>query len=116
MFCLKVMLNFEVSRCFEYLKGMPADRTEFPFLETIHIHKSPAGGAPDNKVHNKEVMRVIPIKIYRMIGKFPKFRFTKIISLSKKMKYLPGDLNGLKNETALLSDLLIQMVLWNKSR
>jgi hypothetical protein len=65
MFCLKIMLHLKVRRCFDYLMGMPADGTELPFLESIHIRKSPAGRAPDNKVHNKEVMRVILIKIYR---------------------------------------------------
>ena len=67
MFCLKIMLNFQVRRCFDYLVGMPADWAEFPFLETIHIRKGPAGRAPDNEVHDKEVMRVILIKIYRLI-------------------------------------------------
>jgi hypothetical protein len=59
------MLHFKVCRCFDYLMGMTTDWTELPFLETIHIRKSPAGRAPDNKVHDKEVMRVILIKIYR---------------------------------------------------
>ena len=61
------MLNLKVSRRFHYLLGMPADWTELPFLETIHVRESPAGRAPDNEVHDKEVMRVILIKIYRLI-------------------------------------------------
>jgi hypothetical protein len=47
--------------------GMPADRTELPFLETINVRERPAGRAPDNEVHDNEVMRVILIKIYRLI-------------------------------------------------
>ena len=47
MFCFKIMLNFKVGRCFDYLLGMPADRTELPFLETIHVREGPAGRAPD---------------------------------------------------------------------
>jgi hypothetical protein len=42
-----------------------ADWAELPFLETIHIGECPAGRAPDDEVHDKEVMRVILIKIYR---------------------------------------------------
>jgi hypothetical protein len=47
--------------------SVSADRAELPFLETIHVRESPAGRAPDNEVHDKEVMRVILIKIYRLI-------------------------------------------------
>jgi hypothetical protein len=47
--------------------GVSADRAELPFLETIHVREGPAGRAPDNEVHDKEVMRVILIKIYRLI-------------------------------------------------
>jgi hypothetical protein len=61
------MLHFQVSRRSDHLMGMPADRAELPFLETIHIREGPAGGAPDDEVHDKEVMRVILIKIYRLI-------------------------------------------------
>ncbi len=42
MFCFKVMLDFQISGHFVYLLGMPADRTELPFLETIYVRKSPA--------------------------------------------------------------------------
>jgi hypothetical protein len=69
MFCLKVMLNFQVGRRFDHLMGVPADWAELPFLETIHVRESPAGRAPDDEVHGKEVMRVILIKIYRLIVK-----------------------------------------------
>jgi hypothetical protein len=45
---------------------MPADRAELPFLEAIHIREGLTGRAPDDEVHDKEVMRVILIKIYRL--------------------------------------------------
>jgi hypothetical protein len=61
------MLNFQIRRRFDHFMGMPADWTKLPFLETIHIRKGPAGRAPYDKVHDKEVMRVILIKIYRLI-------------------------------------------------
>jgi hypothetical protein len=67
MFCFKIMFNFQVSRRFDNLVCVSADRAELPFLETIHVRESPAGRAPDNEVHDKEVMRVILIKIYRLI-------------------------------------------------
>jgi len=67
MFCLKVMLNFQVGRRFDHLMGVPADWAELPFLETIYVREGPAGRAPDDEVHDKEVMRVILIKIYRLI-------------------------------------------------
>ena len=67
MFCLEVMLNFEVGRRLGHFMGVPTDWTELPFLEAIHIRKCPAGRAPDDKVHDKEVMRVILIKIYRLV-------------------------------------------------
>jgi hypothetical protein len=76
MFCLKVMLNLQVSRRFDYLVGMPAYRAELPFLETIHIRECFAGRAPDDKVHDKEVMRVILIKIYRLIVKITRKKFS----------------------------------------
>ena len=81
MFCFKIMFNFQVSRRFDNLVGVSADRAELPFLETIHVRKSPAGRAPYNEVHDKEVMRVILIKIYRLIainygsGKFGSVEF-----------------------------------------
>jgi len=68
MFCFKVILNFQIGRRFGHFMGVPADWTELPFLETIHVRKSPAGWAPDDEVHDKEVMRVILIKIYRLTG------------------------------------------------
>jgi len=67
MLCLKVVLYFQVGRRFDHLVGVPAGRAELPFLETIHVREGPAGGAPDDEVHDKEVMRVILIKIYRLV-------------------------------------------------
>ena len=67
LFCLYEILNFQISRHLDYLVGMPANRAELPFLEPVHVGECPAGWAPDDEVHDKEVMRVIPIKIYRPI-------------------------------------------------
>jgi hypothetical protein len=61
MFCLVEVLNIQVSRRPGHFMGMTALRAEFPPLETIHVRKRAAGRAPDNKVHDKEVMRVIVI-------------------------------------------------------
>jgi hypothetical protein len=69
VFSLKVMLNIKVCRGFYYLVGMTADRTKLPFLEPIHIRECPARRAPDDEVHNNDVIRVILINIYRLLGK-----------------------------------------------
>jgi len=85
MLCLNVMLNFQVGRRFDHLMGVPADRAELPFLETIHVREGLAGRAPDNEVHDKEVMRVILIKIYRLIVIITrKGVFIKMVPLSCK--------------------------------
>ena len=65
VFCLYEILNLQVRRHLDHLMGMPADWAELPFLEPVHVSECPAGRAPDDEVHDKEVMRVIPIKIYR---------------------------------------------------
>jgi hypothetical protein len=65
MFRLQVMLNLKVRGGFDYLMGMPADRAELPFLEPVHVRERPARWTPDNEVHDKEVIRVILINIYR---------------------------------------------------
>jgi len=70
------MLNFEVGRRFDHLMGVPADWAELPFLETIHVREGPAGRTPDDEVHDKEVMRVILIKIYRLIVKITRKEFS----------------------------------------
>ena len=65
MFCLVEILNLQVRGCLYHFLRMPALVTEFPFLEMIHVRKSPAGGAPDDKVHGNVVMCAIVLKIYR---------------------------------------------------
>ena len=67
VFCLYEILNLQVRRHLDHLMGMPADWAELPFLEPVNVSECPAGRAPDDEVHDKEVMRVIPIKIYRPI-------------------------------------------------
>jgi len=84
MFCFKVMLDFQIGRRFDHLMGVPADRAELPFLETIHVREGPAGRAPDDEVHDKEVMRVILIKIYRLIVIIAKKVFRKMVPLPSK--------------------------------
>jgi len=59
------VLDIQVSRRPGNFMGMTALRTELPPLEAIHVRKRAAGRAPDDKVHDKEVMRVLVIKIYR---------------------------------------------------
>jgi hypothetical protein len=44
---------------------MAALRAEFPFLETVHVRERAARGAPDDEVHNNEVIGVIVINTYR---------------------------------------------------
>jgi hypothetical protein len=48
---------------------MPAERTEFPALETIHVGEGPASRAADDEVHGNQVMCAILIKIYRRVVK-----------------------------------------------
>jgi hypothetical protein len=68
---------------------MPADRAELPFLEAIHIREGLTGRAPDDEVHDKEVMRVILIKIYRLFVIITRtdFSLNKVPLLSKKQEY-----------------------------
>jgi hypothetical protein len=61
MLRLVKVLNIQVSRCPCNLMGMAALRAELPPLEAVHVRKRAAGRTPDNKVHDKEVMRVIVI-------------------------------------------------------
>ena len=51
--------------------GVAALRAEFPFLETIHVRERAARGAPDDEVHNNEVIGVIVIYKYRRFAEFP---------------------------------------------
>src|SRR5665647_1713926 len=120
MFCLKVVLNLKVSRRFHYLLGMPADWTELPFLEAIYVRESPAGRAPYNEVHDKEVMRVILIKIYRLIVKYQerggKRKYHYVMLKGTMCTLILRTEEAKQNETPLLSDLLIKMLLWNRFR
>ena len=68
MLGLMKVLNIQVRRGTGNLQGMAALRAELPLLETVHVRKCAAGGAPDNEVHTNVVMRVIVIKIYRHNG------------------------------------------------
>jgi len=61
MLRLVEVLNIQVSRCPGHLMGMAALRAELPPLEAVYVRKRAAGRAPDNNVHDKEVMRVIVI-------------------------------------------------------
>jgi len=65
MFCLVEVLNIQVGRRPGHFVGMTALRAELPPLEAVHVRKRAAGRAPDDKVHDKEVMRVFVINIYR---------------------------------------------------
>jgi hypothetical protein len=66
-----------------------ADWAELPFLETIHVREGPAGRAPDDEVHDKEVMRVILIKIYRLIVIIAKIGvFVKMVPVSCKKNWM----------------------------
>jgi hypothetical protein len=68
MLGLMVILDIQVCRGLGNLMGMATLRAEFPLLETIHVGERAARRAPDNEVHDNEVMRVIVIKIYRREG------------------------------------------------
>jgi len=67
VFCFYEILNFQVRRRLDHVMGMPADWAELPFLEPVNVSECPAGRTPDDEVHDKDVMSVIPIKIYRPI-------------------------------------------------
>jgi hypothetical protein len=117
MFCLEVMFNFQVGRRFDHFMGVPTDWTELPFLETIHIREGPAGRAPDYEVHDKEVMRVILIKIYRLIVIIiRKGVFIKMTPVSCKKRNVKSLKEGMRNTTPLSSDHLIELLLWSKFR
>jgi len=71
MFCFDIICNLEVRRHFGDFMGMTTHRTEFPFLEAIHVRKRLAPRTADDQVHGNVVLCVILIKIYR--------RFVEII-------------------------------------
>jgi hypothetical protein len=65
MFGLVKILDIQVGRRPDYFLGMAALRAEFPLLETVHVRERAARGAPDDEVHNNEVIGVIVINTYR---------------------------------------------------
>jgi hypothetical protein len=56
VFGLMIILNVQVSRSPGNLVGMAALWAELPLLEAVHVRECAARGAPDNEVHDKEVM------------------------------------------------------------
>jgi hypothetical protein len=65
MLGLVEILDIQVRRGPGNLMGVTALRAELPLLETIHVCKRAARGAPDDEVHDKEVIGVIVINKYR---------------------------------------------------
>jgi hypothetical protein len=65
MFSFVEVLNIQVCRAPGNLLGMATQRTELPFLETVHVRERTARGAPDDEVHDIEVIGVIVINKYR---------------------------------------------------
>ena len=65
MLRLVEVLDIQIGRRPGNFMGMTALRAELPPLEAVHVRKRAAGRAPDDKVHDKEVMRVFVIKTYR---------------------------------------------------
>jgi hypothetical protein len=68
VFGLMIVLDIQVCRGFGNFLGVTALRAELPLLEAIHVGERAARGTPDDEVHDKQVMRVIVIKIYRRQG------------------------------------------------
>jgi hypothetical protein len=71
MFGLMEVLDIQVCRGPGNLLGMAALRAELPFLETIHVRERAARGAPDDEVHDNEVIGVIVINKYRRFAEKP---------------------------------------------
>jgi hypothetical protein len=65
VFGLVEIVYLEVRGGLYYFMRMSALGAEFPFLEMVHVRKGTAGRAADDKVHGKDVMCFILIKIYR---------------------------------------------------
>ena len=59
-----IIIHLKVCRDFSHLVGMAADRAQFPFLEPIHVRKSPAPRTAEYMVHKYEVISASYIKIY----------------------------------------------------
>ena len=71
MFGFVEILDIQVCRGPGNLLGMAALRAEFPLLETIHVRERAARGAPDDEVHDNEVIGVIVINKYRRFAEYP---------------------------------------------
>jgi hypothetical protein len=71
MFGLVEVLDIQVCRGPGNLLGMAALRAELPLLETVHIGERAARGAPDDEVHDNEVIGVIVINKYRRFAEKP---------------------------------------------
>ena len=71
MFGLMEVLDIQVCRGPGNLLGMAALRAELPFLETVHVRERAARGAPDDEVHDNEVIGVIVINKYRRFAEKP---------------------------------------------
>ena len=71
MLGLMEVLDIEVCRGFGNLMGVAALGAELPLLETVHIRERAARGAPDDEVHDKEVIGVIVINKYRRFAEKP---------------------------------------------
>jgi hypothetical protein len=65
MFSFVEVLNIQICRAPGNLLGMATQRAELPFLETVHVRERTARGAPDDEVHDIEVIGVIVINKYR---------------------------------------------------
>lgn len=63
-----VVFDIEIHRRPGHFIGVPAVGTEFPALEIVHVRKCPASRAPDDRVHDHEVIHAITIKIYRRLN------------------------------------------------
>ncbi len=103
VFCLYEILNLQVRRCLDHLMGMPADWAELPFLEPVNVSECPAGRAPDDEVHDKEVMRVIPIKIYRPIINSERNFGNGVLFWGQRFSIGPVEERGNRTCPALLS-------------
>ena len=65
MLGLVEVLNIQVRRGLGNLVGVAALRAELPLLEPVNVRKRPAGRAPDDKVHDNEVICPVVINKYR---------------------------------------------------
>jgi len=62
-----IIIRLKVCRDFGYFVGMATGRAQFPFLEPIHVRKSPAPRTAEYMVHKYQVISASPIKTYGQI-------------------------------------------------